>query len=119
MSANALGHTRGDSGTSGDGGWKEVRMDTINASENRKSEGEEERVVEEIRSRIRGWSVTERKEMGMGVVSEVSVTDATERSSMGSEDGILSGLDLERKWSTKELGGISKTVVYDVKYESS
>ena len=80
---------------------------------------EEERAAEEIRSRIRGWSVSERKEMGMGFVSEVSAEGSVvaERSSVGSEEGILGGL--ERKKSMKEMGGISKTVVYDVKYESS
>jgi hypothetical protein len=75
-------------------------MHKIDAFNEREASGEEERAVEEIRSRIRGWSVGERKEMGMGVVSE---------------EGILGGL--VRKKSTKDMGGISKTVVFDVKYE--
>lgn len=89
-------------------------------SKGRGREGEE-RAVEEIKSRIRGWSVGEKKEMGIGVVTEVSVDGSVvaERSSVGSEDGILGASGLERKKSTKDMGGISKTVVYDVKYESS
>lgn len=79
--------------------------------------GEEERAVEEIRSRIREWSVSERRELGMSVFSEASVAETLERNSFGSDSEILGGLT--RKKSTKDMGGISKTVVYDVKYENS
>jgi len=119
LSGNVIGHARGDSGGSEEG-WKEVRGPELDAFERREGEGEEERAVKEIRSRIRGWSVSEKREMGMGVVSEISADGSVgaERSSVGSEDCILGGLGLERQKSTKEMGGISKTVVYDVKYES-
>ncbi|KAE9364497.1 hypothetical protein N431DRAFT_550006 [Stipitochalara longipes BDJ] len=124
LSGNVMGHVRGDSGGNEEG-WKEVRVPKIDALEGDSGgarEGEQERAAEEIRGRIRGWSVSEKKEMGMGVVSEVSVDGSAiaERSSVGSEDGILGGFSfgLERKKSTKEMGGISKTVAYDVKYES-
>ena len=119
LSGNVMGHARGDSGESAEGG-KEVRMQRIAAFEEGDKAGQDERVAEEIRSRIRGWSVNEKKEMGMGVVSEVSVDGSViaERSSVGSEDGILTTFGLERKKSTKEMGGISKTVIFDVKYES-
>jgi hypothetical protein len=117
LSGNVMGHGRGDSGDSEEG-WKEMRTHKIDAFENGEvREGEEERAVKEIRSRIRGWSVSEKKEMGMGVVSEVHAVEMPDRSSVGSEEGILGSL--ERKKSTKDMGGISKTVVYDVKYESS
>ena len=124
LSANALGHTRGGSNETSEARWKEVnvRMHEIDTLREKGIGGagtEEERAVEEIRGRIRGWSVSERKEMGMGVVSEVSVVETPERSSVGSEEGILNGLGLERKKSAKEMGGISKTVVIDVKYEIS
>lgn len=111
-----LGHARGDSDGLSQEGWKEARaskVDTLTEGDVRR--GDEERAVEEIRSRIRGWSVDEGKKMGFGVVSEVSVDGRSEgeRGSVGSEEGILG-----RKKSTKDMGGISKTVVYDVKYES-
>jgi hypothetical protein len=116
LGGNVMGHVRGESGGSA-GGWKEVRMHKIDAFNEREASGEEERAVEEIRSRIRGWSVGERKDMGMGVVSEVSTEGivVAERNSVGSEEEILDGL--VRKKSTKDMGGISKTVVFDVKYE--
>jgi hypothetical protein len=78
---------------------------------------EEDKAAEEIRSRIRGWSGSGSRTMG--VVSEVSVEERSvivERSSVGSETEMLS--ELGRAKSTKEMGGVTKTIVYDVTYES-
>jgi hypothetical protein len=99
---------RGKSGGTEEG-LKEVRMHKIDAFEQGAARGgEEERAVEDIRSRIHGWSVSERNEMGIGVVSEACFAETPERNSVGCGEGILGGL--ERK-STKGMGGISKTVV--------
>jgi hypothetical protein len=116
-SANVMGHVRAESDTSGEG-WKEVIMHEIDADK-REDGNEEERVAEEIKSRIRGWSVGERKEIGMGSVSEVYAEGSVvaEWIGVGSGEGILGGL--EGKKSMEEMGGIKKTVVYDVRYESS
>ena len=115
LSGNVMGHARGGSGDTEEG-LKEVRMHGIDAFEQGVARGgEEERAVEEIRSRIRGWSVSERNEIGIGVVSEVCFAETPEMNSVGCREGILGGL--ERKKRTKGMGGISKTVVYDVKYE--
>jgi hypothetical protein len=114
-SGNVMGPARGGSGDTEEG-LKEVRMHGIDAFEQGAARGgEEERAVEEIRSRIRGWSVSERNEIGIGVVSEVYFAETPEGNSVGCGKGILGGL--ERKKSTKGMGGIRKTVVYDVKYE--
>jgi hypothetical protein len=117
--AIGLGHARGDSDGTSEEGWKEVRDNKMEAFTEGPDarRGDEERAVEEIRSRIRGWSVEEGKKMGFGVVSSVSVDGRSdgERESVGSEEGIQGGL--VRKKSTKDMGGINKTVVYDVKYE--
>jgi hypothetical protein len=113
-----MGHLRGESEGSA-GGWKEVTTHKIDDFNDREASGEEERAEGEIKSRNRGWSMSERKEKRMGVVNEVSAERrvVAERNSVWSEEGILGGL--VRKKSTKDMGGISKTVVYDVKYESS
>jgi hypothetical protein len=91
-SANVIGHVNGESEGS-EGGWNEVRIHKIDAFGKGEGGIDEERAVEEIRSRIRGWSVNEKKEIRMGVVSEVRVDGGAtvKRSSVGSEEGILGG----------------------------
>lgn len=91
LSGNVMGHARGGSGDTEEG-LKEVRMHGIDAFEQGAARGgEEERAVEEIRSRIRGWSVSERNEIGIGVVSEVCFAETPEGNSVGCGKGILGG----------------------------
>ncbi len=107
-------HVTGSNGTSG--GSYQVSTHKMEAYKNNRGD-EEERAAEEIRSRIRGWSVGESRKMG--TVSEVSVevqSVCAGRGSVGSESEILAGLG--RTKSLREMGGVVKTVVYDVTYEN-
>ena len=125
LTNNASKHIREDSQDTSTGsyqvtmrGMEAYKNEERNEEERNEEEGnEEEGAAEEIKSQIRGWSMGESRKLG--VVSEVSVEERiviVERSSVGSETEMLA--ELGRKKSTKEMGGVTKTVAYDVTYES-
>ena len=120
LTNNASKHIRENSQDTSTGSYQVTMrgMEAYKNEERNEEEGnEEEGAAEEIKSRIRGWSMGESRKLG--VVSEVSVEERiviVERSSVGSETKMLA--ELGRKKSTKEMGGVTKTVAYDVTYES-
>jgi hypothetical protein len=76
------------------------------------------RAAGKIRSQIRGWSAGDRKKVGMGVVREVSAEESVVAGEVVC--GVMRGFKGpgEEK-SMEEIGGIKKTVAYDIMYERS